>query len=398
MFRTWGRRALVTSCGASAALCTYLGTADVYAGPIGWFIKSLDPERAHGLAIALAKRNWVAPPRIPFMPGPKDPPSLRTKVWGMNFAHPVGLAAGFDKNGEAVPGLLHVGFSFIEVGTVTPRPQPGNSRPRVFRLESDAAIINRYGFNSDGAETVYNRLNMFNFGGGAQHKYGIIGVNIGKNKDTLPEEARDDYLYGLQKFGELAEYIVINISSPNTPGLRAFQQKDSLRELLIPLIKKRDKLMFRPPLIVKIAPDLTDEEVGAICGVVSELNVDGLIVSNTTVDKTGLTSDHRDETGGVSGRPLRDKSTEMIRKVYKATNGQVPIIGVGGVENGQHAYEKIRAGASLIQIYTSFAYQGPLVVRRIKEQLATLLERDGFESVSDAVGADHRKGDTSRKL
>lgn len=397
MFRTRFRRLLVTSVGAGAVFCTYLGTADVYAGPIGWCIKRLDPERAHNLAIALAKRNLVAPPRIPFTSPPKDPPSLKTKVWGMNFAHPVGLAAGFDKNGEAVPGLLHVGFSFIEVGTVTPRPQPGNPKPRVFRLEPDAAIINRYGFNSDGAKAVFNRLDMFNFGGRAQHNYGVIGVNIGKNKDTSPEDAANDYLYGLQTFGELAEYIVVNVSSPNTPGLRAFQQKDSLRKLLVILFEKRDQLMFRPPLVVKIAPDLTDDEVNAICEVCTELAVDGLVVSNTTVDKSELTSENRDEKGGVSGRPLREKSTHMIRKVYKKTKGQIPIIGVGGVENGEHAYEKIRAGASLIQIYTSFAYQGPLVVKRIKDQLALLLERDGFASVAEAVGVDHLKGNASRK-
>lgn len=395
MFRSWVRRALVTSVGASAGLCVYLGTADVYAGPIGRIIKQLDPERAHDLAIQLAKRNWVAPPRFPFIPPAKDPPSLSTSLWGLQFSHPIGLAAGFDKNGEAVPGLFGVGFSFIEVGTVTPRPQPGNPKPRVFRLEEDSAIINRYGFNSHGATAVYNRLYTFNYGGRSQDRYGPLGVNIGKNKDTNSEDAVDDYLHGLDVFGELAEYIVINVSSPNTPGLRALQQEDSLRKILGPLFKRRDRLMFRPPIVVKIAPDLTDDELDAICTVAAELNVDGLIVSNTTIDKSGLTSKHRDEKGGVSGRPLREKSNEIIRKVYKKTKGKIPIIGVGGVENGQDAYDKIRAGASLIQIYTAFAYQGPWVVHRMKKQLASLLERDGFATVADVVGVEHRGTTTS---
>lgn len=308
----------------------------------------------------------------------------------MHFDHPIGLAAGFDKHGEAVKGLFRIGFSFLEVGSVTPEPQPGNPRPRVFRLEEDRGVINRYGFNSHGMKAVYDRLYRFDLGGANQHKYGVLGVNLGKNKNTPEEKASQDYVKGLQTFGDLAEYIVINVSSPNTPGLRRLQARDTLRNLLTPIMEERDKLMYRPPIVLKIAPDLSLSELEDICTIAKELEIDGLIVSNTTVDKTALTSPNRDEKGGVSGRPLRDKSTRVVHHVYRLTNGSIPIIGVGGVECGLDAYEKIRAGASLIQIYTALTYHGPWVVRRIKDELALLLKRDGFKSVRDAVGAAHR--------
>lgn len=376
---------------ASAAAFTYAATNDVYAGPIGRVIQSIDPERAHNLAIKLAKHDLAAPPKIPFFPDSSTPVSLSSTVWGMRFEHPIGLAAGFDKNGEAVPGLFRIGFSFIEIGSVTPQPQPGNPKPRVFRLKEDRAIINRYGFNSEGAERVYNRLFNFNYGGVNQHLYGVMGVNLGKNKDTPQENAVDDYLQGLKIFGEIAEYIVINVSSPNTPGLRSLQARESLRKVLKPIMEERENFMYRPPILLKIAPDLSQTELEDICAVALDLHVNGLIVSNTTLDKTGLTSAHREEAGGVSGRPLREKSTRMVHDVYKLTGGKVPIVGVGGVENGQDAYDKIRAGASLVQLYTALAYHGPWVVPRINKELADLLDRDGFKSITEAVGADHRK-------
>lgn len=386
------RRASIALVATSAAAYTYAATNDLYAGPIGHYIQSLDPEQAHNLAIKVAKFNLAAPPSIPFRAPDKTPPSLLTKVWGLQFDHPIGLAAGFDKNAQAVKGLFRIGFSFIEIGSVTPRPQPGNPKPRVFRLKEDGAIINRYGFNSDGAQAVYDRLYKFDYGGASQHLYGVLGVNLGKNKDTPQEQAADDYVQGLKKFGDLAEYIVINVSSPNTPGLRSLQARETLRDLLKPVMQQRDTLMFRPPIIVKIAPDLTDDELKDICSVVIDVGVDGLIVSNTTMDKSGLKCvEFRDEAGGVSGQPLKEMSTRMIRKTYQLTDGKVPIVGVGGIECGQDAYDKIRAGASLVQLYTALAYHGPWVVKRIKHELAELLERDGFKNISDAVGADHRE-------
>lgn len=384
------RRLAQTLAVTTGAAYTYAATCDVYAGPIGKFIQTLDPEKAHNLAISLAKYGFAAPPRLPWRKS-FTPPSLRNEVWGMKFDHPIGLAAGFDKNGEAVPGLFDIGFSFIEVGSVTPRAQPGNPKPRVFRLREDAAIINRYGFNSHGSKAVFDRLYSFDFGGANQHKYGVLGVNLGKNKDTPQDKAVDDYLHGMRVFGELAEYIVINVSSPNTPGLRSLQAREILLELLRPIMKERDARVYRPPILLKIAPDLSDAEIRDICAVATEVQVDGLIISNSTVDRAGLTSVHRDEAGGVSGRPLRDKSTQMVRKAYELTDGKIPIVGVGGVECGQDAYDKIRAGASLVQLYTALAYHGPRVVERIKIDLAMLLMRDGFESVADAVGEDHRE-------
>lgn len=385
------RRAAAVMAGTLGAAYTLAGTTDLYSGPIGRYIQTLDPEEAHNLAIRLAKYNLAAPPRIPILSRDNTPKSLETTVFGIRFKHPIGLAAGFDKNGEAIKGLFNIGFAFLEVGTVTPKPQAGNEKPRVFRLKEDEAIINRYGFNSHGSDAVFHRLFKFDYGAAFQHLYGIIGINLGKNKTTPQEDAVKDYLHGLKKFGNMAEYIVINVSSPNTPGLRHLQSRKLLHDLLHPIMVERDRIMYRPPIIVKIAPDLNDEELADICAVVTDLGVNGLIISNTTVDKSGLKSKYRDEVGGLSGKPLKEKSTKMIYKAYQLTDGKVPIIGVGGVQSGQDAYDKIRAGATLIQLYTALAYQGPWVVRRIKKELAQLIERDGFNSVTEAVGADHRE-------
>lgn len=298
--------------------------------------------------------------------------------------NPIGIAAGFDKNAEAVEGLDHLGFGFVEIGSVTPFHQAGNERPRVFRLEPDEAIINRYGFNSDGHEKVWHRLQQLR----TNRRYdGVIGVNLGKNKSS--EDAVKDYVDGLKLFAPVADYLVINISSPNTPGLRMMQQKDTLKNLLTKVVETNRSLDFPKPIFLKLSPDLNDAELKDICAIIKrrECKVDGLIVSNTTVDRSMvLNSDQQTETGGLSGTPLKEKATKMVEDVYKLTNGNVVIIGAGGITTGQDAYEKILAGASAVQIYTSFVYQGPPVITSLKKELDEILKQNGYASVHEAVG------------
>ncbi|XP_046570792.1 dihydroorotate dehydrogenase (quinone), mitochondrial-like isoform X2 [Haliotis rubra] len=342
----------------------------------------LGAERAHNLAVLAAKYKMVPIPTL------ADSPSLKTRVWGLEFSNPVGLAAGFDKNGEAVDGLLKVGFGFVEIGSITPAPQPGNPKPRVFRLKKDKAVINRYGFNSDGHESVYQRLHPRE-----TPSSGVLGVNLGKNKTST--DPGKDYVAGVKKFGHVADYLVINVSSPNTPGLRSLQGRQQLEDLLEKVVAVRDQLggSHKPPLLVKIAPDLTDQDKQDIAAVVSlkKCHVDGLIVTNTTVSRPqSLMSDCKDEIGGLSGEPLKNLSTATVRDMYRLTQGKIPIIGVGGISSGVDAYEKIRAGASLLQLYTALVYQGPPVVSRIKRELQELLQSEGYSNISQAVGADHR--------
>lgn len=298
--------------------------------------------------------------------------------------NPIGIAAGFDKNAEAVEGLDHLGFGFIEIGSVTPFHQAGNERPRVFRLEPDEAIINRYGFNSDGHEKVWHRLQQLR----TTRRYdGVIGVNLGKNKSS--EDAVKDYVDGLKLFAPVADYLVINISSPNTPGLRLMQQKETLKSLLTEVVATNRSLDFPKPIYLKLSPDLSEAELRDVCTIIKkkECKVDGLIVSNTTVDRSMvLNSEQQTESGGLSGKPLKERSTKMIEDVYKLTNGNVVIIGAGGISNGRDAYEKILAGASAVQIYTSFVYQGPPVVTNVKKELDQILKENGYESVQQAVG------------
>ncbi|XP_052229605.1 dihydroorotate dehydrogenase (quinone), mitochondrial-like isoform X2 [Dreissena polymorpha] len=346
--------------------------------------RCLDPERAHDLAVLVAKHGMVPKQKAP------DPPCLHTTVWGREFCNPVGLAAGFDKDGVAVDGMLKAGFGFVEVGSVTPQPQPGNPKPRLFRLMEDKGVINRFGFNSDGHAAVSKRLQArkdHTTSGGS----GIVGVNLGKNK-TSPSPI-DDYVEGLKEFSPLADYLVINVSSPNTPGLRSMQGKEQLEELISRVSEERKSMKSerQPPLLVKIAPDLSEADKKDIAEVVMKVpgRIDGLIVSNTTVSRPdSLQSCNKEEQGGLSGEPLRQLATQTLADMYRLTNGQVPIIGAGGVANGADAYEKIRAGASLVQLYSALVYQGPPVVTRIKRELAELLQRDGLTSVSQAVGAD----------
>lgn len=342
--------------------------------------KFFDAETAHRLAVLAAKYNIV--PRKQKTP---DSPILSSVVFGREFSNPVGLAAGFDKDGEGVRGLTKIGFGFIEIGSVTPEPQPGNPKPRVFRLKEDKAVINRYGFNSEGHEAVYNRLKDRV----TEQDNCLLGINLGKNKSST--DPISDYTQGVEKFSRLADYLVVNISSPNTPGLRDLQGKQKLQNLLDKVIERRDEMEVRKPLLVKIAPDLTDRDKEDIAAVVTSRKgyVNGLIISNTTVRRPpSLRNPSKTEEGGLSGPPVRDMSTKTIADMYRLTNGSIPIIGVGGVSSGQEAYKKIRSGASLVQLYTALVYEGPPVVKKIKRELEELLRRDGFKSISEAVGAD----------
>jgi len=313
---------------------------------------------------------------------------LRTRVWNLDFANPLGLAAGFDKDAEVADVLLRSGFGFVEVGSVTPRPQPGNPKPRIFRLAEDRALINRLGFNSAGLARVEANLRRRR---AAAPKGGVIGVNLGRNKDSA--DAGADYLAGLRALAPLADYLVINVSSPNTPGLRALQGRDQLEALLAPLRAALDEMGGgrRPPLVLKIAPDLTAEDRADIAEVAMAQGLDGLIVSNTTIERpASLKSRFRGEAGGLSGAPLFGPSTALLAEMYRLTGGRLPLVGVGGVASGAEAYAKIRAGAALVQLYTGLVYQGPGLPRRILAELAELLRRDRFASVAEAVGADHR--------
>lgn len=346
-------------------------------------LQAMDPERAHGMAL------WAARRRLTPRHNGAQSPALATKVFGLDFANPLGLAAGFDKDAMAVDGLLRLGFGFVEVGSVTPRPQSGNPKPRLFRLPQDKAVINRMGFNNDGMTAMAARLEA------RRGKGGLLGINLGKNKDTA--DAAADYETLIATLGSYASYLVINVSSPNTPGLRALQEKAALQALLARCRNAVGKLTVPVPLLLKIAPDLTKEDEADIAAVAQEPGLlDGLIVSNTTIARPGsLKGSARKERGGLSGRPLFKPSKALLGRMYDLTGGAVPLIGVGGVSSGERAYAKIRAGASLVQLYAALAYEGPALIPAILRDLATCLARDGFASVAEAVGADHKKGSSS---
>ncbi|MBC7953385.1 MAG: quinone-dependent dihydroorotate dehydrogenase [Rhodospirillaceae bacterium] len=346
------------------------------AGPL---VRFFDPETAHGLTIRALRMGLVPPqPRV-------TAPSLEVALWGLRFPNPVGLAAGFDKNAEVPDSMLRQGFGFVEIGSVTPRAQPGNPKPRMFRLTEDRAVINRMGFNNEGMEAVARRLE-------GRARIGIVGANLGKNKDT--EDAAADYEKGAATLAPLADYMVINVSSPNTPGLRSLQGRDQLEGLVGRTRAALDAAVpdgKRPPLLLKIAPDLNDEDLADIAAVALAGGLDGLIVSNTTIARPDwLQSDHAKETGGLSGAPLFVPATAVLSRMYALTQGKLPLIGVGGIASGAEAYAKIRAGASLVQLYSAMVYEGPGLVTRINRELIGLLKRDGFASVAEAVGADHR--------
>jgi dihydroorotate dehydrogenase len=318
-----------------------------------------------------------------------DPPILAQRLWGLNFANPVGLAAGYDKDARVPDVLRRFGFGFVEIGTVTPKPQLGNLKPRLFRLEEDEAIVNRMGFNNAGLAAVVERL-------ARRPRLGILGVNLGKNRDS--DDAISDYEIGIRNAAQVADYLVINISSPNTPGLRELQRRANLESLLHRLLRAREESGSQVPLLVKISPDLSATERQDIASLVLDARIEGLIVSNTTVDRpTGLVSRDAREAGGLSGRPLLAPSTALVGDMYRLTRGRVPLIGVGGIASARDAYEKIRAGARLVQVYTALVFSGPDLVGRIKEGLAALLQQDGFASIAEAVGAAHRSGPASAK-
>jgi len=341
--------------------------------PLLW---ALPPETAHELTLrALAMGPAGA--------APPDPPSLAQTLWGRRFPNPLGLAAGFDKDARVPDAVLALGFGFTETGTVTPLPQPGNPKPRVFRLTQDEALINRLGFNSRGLDAAVARL-------AARRRRGIVGVNLGKNRDSA--EAGADYAEGVRRTAALADYLVVNVSSPNTPGLRDLQARGQLEALLDRVLDARRHSGAAPPLLVKIAPDLDPEQCADIAAAALAAGIDGIVVGNTTTARPrGLRSAAAGEAGGLSGRPLFARSTEVLAEMYRLTGGRLPLIGTGGVASAADAYAKIRAGASLVQVYTALVYHGPGLVGRIKRGLAALLARDGFADIAAAVGADHRR-------
>jgi len=333
----------------------------------------IPPELAHNLAIRFFTnfKNKTNP----------DDLILNIKVCNLKFTNPIGLAAGFDKNGEAYDGLMRLGFGFVEIGTVTINPQFGNKKPRIFRLLEDKAIINRLGFNNIGAEKVLQNIEKYDSANGP----GLLGVNLGKNLDS--KELIEDYLKLLKIFNRKASYITLNVSSPNTPGLRELEQKDNLDKLVkkISLFKRKNSVNI--PVFLKIDPDISKNQLGDISDIVLSSRIDGVIISNTSIQRSNeLISKHASEKGGISGLPIKETSNKLLKDFYILTNGKIPLIGVGGISNGKDAYQRILNGASLIQLYTSLIYKGPSIVNKIKEELVYLLKRDNYKSLDQAVG------------
>ncbi|MBY6113367.1 quinone-dependent dihydroorotate dehydrogenase [Mameliella alba] len=332
----------------------------------------VDPETAHGLAIK-ALQAGLAP-----APGVVTSDRLRTSLAGLTLPNPIGLAAGFDKNATALQGLSRAGFGFAEVGAATPRPQPGNPRPRLFRLTEDQAAINRFGFNNDGMEAIGARLQK-------RPERFVLGLNLGANKDS--EDRAGDFARVLTHCGGNVDFATVNVSSPNTEKLRDLQGKAALAALLAGVMKARDDLATPIPVFLKIAPDLDDAELADVAEVALGSGVAGIIATNTTLSRAGLASRHASETGGLSGQPLFDRSTRVLARLSQLTNGALPLIGVGGIGSAEQAYEKIRAGASAVQLYTALVYGGLSLVQELATGLDALLARDGFTNVADAVGS-----------
>ena len=338
------------------------------------FLFNIDPETAHDLAIKSLKFN----PLPSKMFEVEDEQMLKIHLLGKNFPNPIGLAAGFDKSAEAYNSLLRLGFGYVEVGTITPLKQFGNPKPRIFRLKDDYALINRLGFNNDGIEIIKNRIK-------SDGKKGILGVNIGPNKET--KDQKNDFCLGLKNFFDIADYITVNISSPNTEGLRDFHDQEKLKDLLLALnkIKKENKTDIS--LLLKVSPDIEDNHISEIVDVATKNDIAAIILTNTTNgNRDNLRSKIKKEEGGLSGEPLQQISTNMIKKFYKQLNGKIPIIGVGGVNSGKSAYEKIIAGASLLQLYTGFVYKGPSAAKDIKEGLIQILKAEGLNNIKEAIG------------
>ena len=335
---------------------------------------ALDPETAHNATLA-ALRTGLVPK------APADDPILATNVAGLALPNPIGLAAGFDKDVLVPDAMLRLGFGFVECGSVTPRPQDGNPKPRIFRLVEDRAVINRLGFNNRGLEHAVVRLQARQ--GRTGGRPGIVGINLGANKDAADRTA--DYVAGVRAAAALASYVTVNISSPNTPGLRALQDGAALTDLVARVMAARGSIAV--PLFVKVAPDLEPQDFDTIARIALDGGVDGLIVSNTTISRPALASADAGETGGLSGEPLKPLALAALQNFARATGGALPLIAVGGIASGADAYARIRAGASAVQLYSALVYQGPGLVQRIKTELAALLRRDGFASIAAAVGA-----------
>jgi len=344
-------------------------------------LHALPPETAHQLTITALKHGMIPPAKA------VKHEKLVVDCLGLQFPNPVGLAAGFDKNAESADGLLKQGFGFVELGTVTPLPQPGNAKPRIFRLPEDDAVINRYGFNSEGLHIFVGNL-------AKRKEKGIVGANIGKNRDSM--DAAHDYARGLEAVYPFVDYITINISSPNTVGLRDLQQKNALAELAASIENMRkimiEKTGKRIPLLYKIAPDISEALRHDIVKTVFDYQIDGLILTNTTLERPdSLQNLHKEEKGGLSGKPLFERSTRVLSDIYRISEGKIPLIGVGGIASAEDAYRKIKAGASLIQLYTALIYQGTQLVQDINNGLLALMERDGIKAVQALTGSDHKK-------
>ncbi|NEZ42713.1 quinone-dependent dihydroorotate dehydrogenase [Paenibacillus alvei] len=351
----------------------------------------LDPEKAHHLVIGGMAQAAKVPGALAMMRGMygvKADPAMTTSLFGLTFHSPIGLAAGLDKNAEAVRGFSSIGFGFMEVGTVTPKGQPGNDKPRMFRLPPDEALINRMGFNNEGTEAMHERLTAI------KERPIPVWVNIGKNKATPNDKAHEDYLKCIQAMYDVADLFVVNISSPNTPNLRNLQHGDELRVLLNLVVGEMNRQNAahgqNKSILVKIAPDVSDSELESMTETIVQSGVSGIIATNTTLSRMGATHVHRLENGGLSGKPLTERSTEVVSQVYRMTKGAIPIVGSGGIFTAEDAYQKIRAGASLVEIYTGLIYKGPGINRELASGLKRLMKQDGFKHISEAIGADHR--------
>ena len=339
------------------------------------FIFNLDPEKAHDLAIKSLKYNIL--PSNFFSVNNEE--ILSTKLFGKEISNPIGLAAGFDKSAEVYNEIFKIGFGFVEVGTVTPKKQFGNEKPRVFRLEKDFALINRLGFNNDGSEMVKKRIE-------ANMPSSLLGINIGPNKDT--ENMTDDFIKCAEIFFPIGDYITVNISSPNTEGLRNFHEEQVLKKLLSKINEIREKSNYNKFFLLKVSPDLEKKQIQGITNLILEYKIDGVILTNTTnKNRENLVDSNSKETGGLSGKPIKDISTEFVKIFYKELKGKIPIIGVGGVDSGHSAFEKIAAGASAVQLYTGLIYKGPIIVKEIKKELIEILKNKGFKNINEAVGS-----------
>lgn len=343
---------------------------------ISTLLKKADPELAHSLAIKFLKKNFL--PLQLFTS--KISKKLEMNLLGKTFNSPVGLAAGFDKNAEIYNSIYKLGFGFAEIGTVTPLPQSGNLKPRVFRLSEDKGIINRLGFPSEGMVKVKETIQQ-------NKPTGIFGINIGPNKESISKI--EDYLQCLEYFCDCCDYICINISSPNTPNLRDLHEKSKIEELLTSIKLKQKTLNNKTPILLKISPDISDANISELSAIILQQKIDGVVLTNTTITRNkDLISLNKNEVGGLSGKPLADVSNEIIKKFYSILKNEVPIIGVGGITDGKTALAKIKSGASLLQLYTSFVYEGPYVANKINRELEDLLQSEGYETLKDAVGKD----------